>query len=83
MNGRPDDQAHEVEHEHDVVDDAERFDDPALFGPPTEVEPLSVELCPICRRVVMTVRERVEQHACDRCYASAFVDGMTERRRRR
>jgi hypothetical protein len=32
--GRPDDQAHDVEHDLDPPDDADRFDELPVYGPP-------------------------------------------------
>lgn len=81
MNGRPDDAAHEVEHELDPPDDVERFDELPVYGPPAQVPDVGGP-CPLCGQPA-TRRELDEQHACDRCYAHAFVDGLTERRRRR
>lgn len=77
---RPEDQPHEVEHEHDVVDDADRFDELPVYGPSAAV-PEVVGPCPLCGKPA-TRRELDEQHACDRCYAHAYIDGLTERRRR-
>lgn len=78
---RPDDQAHEQEHDLDPPDDAGRFDELPVYGPPAQVPDVTAS-CPLCGRAC-TPREVVEQHACDDCYANAYLDGLTERRRRR